>query len=292
MIVLVLLARPVKQRGVRESLFWYSKMYTATRFDIAVAGDSRVLQGINPASMNESLGLSKKIVNLGFRSASFAPEYVDYARSLLRNDSPNVLLLGITANAFTPRSMTDNGFIEQKKLGAKRPYDIPNWCVELERKFQRFALRELLSLARGRAKEGSYETFHDNGWLEADQIPRNPEGAFALYRRRFDGNKVELAAVAALIEKVQALVEAGVAVFAFEPPVPDEMKAIEDEHSGFDRASFTEQFRKAGGVWIEVDRSRYVTVDGSHLAPESAQLLSKDLAVEIQSKLGWRTDAK
>ena len=242
-IAVIVLVRPVKQQGIRESLFWYLKVYPLTKYQVVVAGDSRVLQGVDPASMKEALGGSIEIVNVGFRSASFVREYMDFARSRLRNGSKKVLLLGITANAFTPQSMTDNGFIEQQKLGASRPYQFPLWWVVLERKFQPFALREILGLVRGRTKPGNYETFHDNGWLEADVIPRNPEAAFALYRRRFIGNRVDQEAIAALITQVREVVDAGVATIAFEPPVPNEMQAIEDEHSGFVHGCFRFAFR-------------------------------------------------
>lgn len=289
-IVLVLFVRPVKQQGIRESLFWYLKMYPATQCDVVVAGDSRILQGIDPSSMQQALGGAVKIVNVGFRSASLESGYLEYANSLLKSDSKKVLLLGITANAFTPQSLTDNGFLEQKKLGSKRPYSLPSWCVLLERKFQPFAIREILSLIRGRTKAGNYETFHENGWLEADLVPRNPEGAFALYRRRFDGNQVSQQAVDELIAQVKEMVASGVAIVGFEPPVPAEMQSIEDEHSGFDRAAFKESFRSAGGAWLELDRNRYETVDGSHLAPESAQQLSQDLAKNLGNALGWKEE--
>lgn len=296
MVVAVLIVRPVKQHGIRESLFWYLKMNPAAKCNIVVAGDSRVLQGVDPASIKQALGGKLDVVNVGFRSASLERNYVDFARSLLksdsRSDSRKVLLLGITANAFTPKSALDNGFIEQKKRGSKKPIAIPSWCILLERKLQPFAIREILNLVRGRNKAGNYETFHDDGWLEADLLPRNPVGAFALYRRRFDGNQVDQAAVKALISHVQELVESGIAVVGFEPPVPDEMQSIEATKSGFDRDAFKELFRSAGGIWLEIDRSRYVTVDGSHLAPESAQLLSRDLAMDVQHALSWKEDAK
>ena len=292
LIALVLFVRPVKQQGIRESLFWYLKMYPKTQCDVVVAGDSRILQGVDPASMQQALGGALEIVNVGFRSASLEPGYLDFASSLLKNDSKKVLLLGITANAFTPQSLTDNGFLEQKKLGSKRPYSLPSWCVLLERKFQPFAIREIVSLIRGRTKAGNYETFHDNGWLEADLVPRNPEGAFALYRRRFDGNQVSQQAVSELIAQVKEKVASGVAIVGFEPPVPDEMQSIEDEHSGFDRAAFKELFRSAGGVWLELDRNRYDTVDGSHLAPEAAQQLSQDLAKNLGDALGWKEEVQ
>lgn len=290
-VVAIIAARPIKQDGIRESLFWYTKLFPTSKCDVVVAGDSRVLQGVDPSCMKEALeGIH--VVNVGFRSAALERSYIDFARSLLKDESKKVLLLGITANAFTPQSLIDNGFIEQKKVGSKRPYQVPNWCVQLERKFQPFAIREIANLLRGRAKAGNYETFHDDGWLEADVIPRNPEGAFALYRRRFDGNQVDQASIAALIAHVQELVESGVAIVGFEPPVPDEMQLIEDQHSGFDRESFKERFRNAGGTWLEVDRSKYMTVDGSHLAPESAKLLSKDLAVNVRTALGWQEEVK
>ncbi len=292
MLVAIVFLRPVKQHGIRESLFWYTKMYPASKCDVVVAGDSRVLQGVDPTNMQLAFDGSIDVVNIGFRSASLEACYLEFARSLLKEDSKKVLVLGITANAFTPQSLNDNGFLEQKKVGTKRPYELPSWCVLLERKFQPFAIREIVSLIRGRTKAGNYETFHPNGWLEADLVPRNPGGAFALYRRRFDGNQVEQATVSALVVQVQELVESGIAVVGFEPPVPDEMQSIEDEHSGFDRQAFKDLFRNAGGIWLEMDRSRYVTVDGSHLAPESAQLLSKDLAIEVCSALGWKGGVK
>ncbi|MDX1928107.1 MAG: hypothetical protein SFV81_16390 [Pirellulaceae bacterium] len=287
-IALVVLVRPVKQQGIRESLFWYLKMYPASKCDVVVAGDSRVLQGIDPASMKKAWGDSLQVINVGFRSAALERQYLDFARDLLKNDSKKVLLLGITANAFTPQSLTDNGYLEQKKMGSKRPYAIPAWCVLLERKFQPFSIRELVGLIRGRTKSGNYETFHESGWLEADLVPRNPEGAFALYRRRFDGNQASQATIDALIAQVKELVGEGIAIVGFEPPVPDEMQSIEDTHSGFDRGAFKEMFCRAGGIWLEIDRSRYLTVDGSHLAPESAQLLSQDLAADVRQALGWQ----
>ncbi len=291
-VVGILFLRPVKQQGLRESLFWYLKVHPESKCNVVVAGDSRVLQGVDPSSMHSVLGDKLKVVNVGFRSAALEPEYLEFTRGLFESESPKLLLLGVTANAFTPQSLVDNGFIEQKKLGSQRPYALPSWCVLLERKFQPFAVREIVSLVLGRSKAGNYETFHANGWLEADRIPRNPESAFALYRRRFNGNQVDPHAVRELVEQVRSLVDGGVQVVGFEPPIPDEMKTIEDTHSGFDRANFKQLFCEAGGVWLDLDRSRYVTVDGSHLAPESAQQLSKDLATEVQSALGWKAGGK
>lgn len=76
----------------------------------------------------------------------------------------------------------------------------------------------------------------------------------------------------------------GIRVYAFRVPSSLAMVALEDQMSGFDEATFVEQFKAAGGIWFSIPLEPYHSYDGSHLTKQAALQLSADLARLIKQQ--------
>ena len=73
----------------------------------------------------------------------------------------------------------------------------------------------------------------------------------------------------------------GIRVIAFRPPIGEAIRAIEDEHSGYDENEIRKQVVEHGGEWLEFDSSAYRYYDGHHLHFTAAPGFSRDLAEKI-----------
>jgi hypothetical protein len=284
MLAAVVLLRPVYKSGVPEPLFLNNKVNPEKLYDIVVVGDSRVMRGIVPEEIDGQSDLST--LNFGFRSAPLNKSFLEAGLALVGNEnSQRAIVMGVSPNAFTATSFEDNGFESAKKKSGKLWSQTPEWYYRIQQQLSAMSLTETINLLRGRTANGLFENHHADGWIESHLVPANKRQALPFYRVRFIGNQVKQEIIDEALAFVQQATDSGVAVFGFWPPVSDEMKAIEDEQSGFDYPKYIAEFKKRGGVWLEPDSKNIEAYDASHLGPESARLFSSRLGLLIRHNL-------
>lgn len=277
------IVRPMDRHGVPETKFWYDKFASPADFDVVVAGDSRILHGIDMQPFSDQ-GLGKGL-NFGFQGAAANDEFVDASAARLNDRGKKVLVLGITPNGFTANSIATNGYKEKLREYKKTKFTLPNFLGAIVQRFRPLALADIRRMASGR-KNPLQRIHHADGWVESRHAKPNEDSALRFYKVRFDGNPIQTNEIELTCETVKERVTDGVKVFGFKPPLSASMIELENEKSGFDYGDFVAKFSAAGGVWIEVDASQFKTYDGSHLESESATEFSSWLAAAIKSKLG------
>jgi hypothetical protein len=264
-------------RGIPEPLFWELKVNASAEHDVVFCGDSRTYRGISPAAVGDVLpGL--RVLNFGFASTGLTPDYLQACSGKLSPEAEDpVLVIGVTPYSLTDNALRSNAFIDaQADLGVERF----EWEIDLEEFLWNFRpLSEVEMHAWGNEGARVYsQDFHAGGWVESNLVPANESAALEPYRRNFANNSMRSGTLTAVLEQVAAFTRAGIRVFGFRPPISAELRALEDLESDFREQLFVEGFESAGGRWVEVVGGEFQTYDGSHLVPESAERLSRELA--------------
>jgi hypothetical protein len=287
-LVAVVALRPQREFGLIETKFAVAKLAPDSKKDIVAVGDSRVLHSVAPDCFTNESNNSLRVHNFGFQGAPLSVEILDVAVSLLDPKGKRVLICGVTPNVFTPDAIAKNGFNEYRETVKKKSvFRIsPQPLDYLARKLEPIAMRDLARFARGDFKSGVYKQFHSNGWAETwVEGKNNPMSAMPLYERRFVNNMPDEQNINAFIDFVKNATGDGIIVTGFQPPVPDEMKQLENEASGFSYETFIARFESAGGIWISPEDSNISTYDGSHLDRDSAREFSKRMAQTLRESM-------
>jgi hypothetical protein len=273
---------PLRIETVSERAFYAQKLSWWHRFDLVIAGDSRVARALSPHRM-ESILPEYRIANLGFNANSLVYEpYLRYVDdTLAARRSTRVVVIGVDPYELTPRSTQHNGFIEY--AGAPVPRDRRRNETDWEQK-----LRELLSpipVRRITVPGETLEHFDDRGFIATQRYPIDELARVPRYRVKFDGNQVDPERFEVLFAAVEAWTARGVRVFGFEPPISTELAGLEQELSGFERDAFIEEFTRRGGIWLDDLGADYQTYDGEHLLLTSAARFSDELARRLRREL-------
>jgi hypothetical protein len=268
--------------------FYLQKTHLRTNPDLVVIGDSRTLRGVSPSVMEEVIP-DLRIFNFAYNAGGLNPEMYAAAEDRLDPDSrERAILIGITPLAFQNFKSRNEQYREY--LG--KPMD----DVFIKLRFpaivdflQPRRLSDLVSAILDIEPHTDYEQdFHSDGWISSDRRPLVPREAFDLYETELSDHEIDQQLVEDLQSKTRDWTSRGIRVFAFRPPTSLEMEAMEDSLTGFDEQALVASFSAAGGVWIQVERGKYETYDGSHLRREDARLFSRELAAALIPHLGPR----
>ena len=123
---------------------------------------------------------------------------------------------------------------------------------------------------------------HFDGWMESYFLKADTMNLVSVFSIVSPNTIFQEDALAMFLRQVNKWTKDGIKVVSFRTPAASVIRNLEDSLSGFNELYFKEQFTEAGGNWIELDRSRYQTYDGSHLEHKSARLFSRDLAEEVR----------
>jgi len=273
--------RPDKPRGVYPKRYWARKISWNQCADAVVAGDSRVLGGVSPEEMRKTLP-DWRIFNYGFASNLYVPEYLEALESLLDPESKvKAILLAITPHSLTEDPDVTGQFAELKSLSKKQIHS--DMCLAPLSSFVEYmSFRDAFhglfpALAKGRTRK----EFFADGWLAYQRDPPGEKRELKKYYRMYQKSRVSAKMVEGLNRFVSRWTQMGIRVYAFLMPSCREMVELEEQHSGFDPRQFSEDFEKAGGIWIPVDPCAYESFDGSHLQSHAAREFSNDLAQRI-----------
>ncbi|MFA9391273.1 MAG: hypothetical protein ACERKD_15800 [Prolixibacteraceae bacterium] len=272
---------PKNKEKYLGDMFWSRKTFAAPKFNVVVMGDSRVYRGVSPEIMDQHLN-GLKVLNFGYSNGGLNSTMFKAALSKFNAKSKTkVLVLGVSANAITDYTKNNDQYLQE----LTRPR---------EEVLERIYLNPLLYWFSATTPEKLKESFqpidhsyyylsnyHMNGYVESDKFPADTTEAIASYEDDFNKYQVNENTLATLFEQVHSLVQQGITVIAYRPPVSQPMRELEDSMGNYNEALLQQRLENAGAHWISVNPNQYKTYDGSHMDQPSAERFSRDLADSI-----------
>lgn len=259
--------------------FWQHKVFDVPEhgFNIVATGDSRVYRGFSPQVIESALpGLHA--YNYGFSSGGHNAFIFRNIEKLLTRDPHGLraVILGVSPYSLTPKAQTNSQYNDVFRKGPVR------WDDAVNDFFRAINVDRIKEMIRGPDPKPSNATYDylDNGYVRSDWLTRNPESELKVFATDFDGNTVSPDVITGVMEQTRKWTNEGIIVIGYRPPTTKEMEAVEAAHSRFNEKAFIGEFRKAGGIWVDLDNN-FESYDGSHLTPESTDKLSKILAQAI-----------
>jgi hypothetical protein len=273
--------RPDKILGMYQKRFWATKISWHNYADVVVTGDSRVLGGISPGRMGEILK-NRRIVNYGFASNMYVPEYLEGVEQVLKKQSDKkTIILGITPHSLTEDPDITGQFLDLKNLSRQDIY-IDIHFAGLMSFFDYMSFRDvLLGIFPRLASSHTYRELFADGWLAYSKKPPGEKRELKKYRKIYERCRVSQKMIENIMCYTSRWNESGIRVYGFLVPTCAQMAELEKELSGFNQTDFIKDFEDAGGIWIEINPTDYDSFDGSHLQRESALELSQELASKI-----------
>lgn len=275
--------KPISSKLQKEK-FWADKTHSSKKYDIIVAGDSRVYRGIDPVTLSSNLeGL--EVLNFGFSSGGFNPlMFQEIELRIKSKEKKRIIVLGLTPHSLTPSAQNNSHFLQElerdKNDVFKRRYLNPIIDV-----FDPIEPIELFY--RMDSGPGYYEDFKKHGWVASSRIPKNDTAALSSYQAVFNENQVQDTILETLYNQIKSWTTQGMSVYAFRMPSTKKMEALEDSISGFNEEAIRQKIIANNGHWIRIENPYdYISYDGSHLRYDSAVLFSKSLSMYLISTLG------
>ena len=264
---------------IAEKRFWQKKINSAERYDAVFLGDSRCLNGIDPAFLSQALSISA--YNGAFSAGGLNKTIYQHAnKQYLKAESTGFRAVILV---ITPWSMGDSARknalfhslqAESAKVsGASETY--------LSMLFKSVKMQDIKLLFLGNQTR---MVMHDNGWQERTNRPRAKSQKRGLkhFRTLLNNIKFTQDNIDELIEQTQQWRKQGVRVFAVYPPSISAMENLEMKELKWDWRDLIRKFEAAGGVFLDVpDRNAYNAYDSIHLNSRDAAKFSKDLTEQI-----------
>jgi len=267
--------------GLPNDRFWMSKAFHAQRYDIVLAGDSRIFRGISPSQMKTLLP-QRSIFNFGFDHNGYNLSYLDAIDNLIDSSSNyQAVVLGISPQSLTLEAAGNNGFLSLRSTGRFERHVRLHLSryLDLVRPFNSYAM---VNLIRGRGVVNYIQHLHGDGWAASRKIPETPNYQISRYQGRFDNNMVSVQLQQQLFDRIQNWTSDGTCVFGLRMPTSAAMVDLENNQSGFNQTGFVRKFEQVGGIWLEFNQTGYHSYDGSHLRDDAARAFSLDLAAAMQ----------
>jgi len=271
---------PTNSQASYEKLF-ADKTHTKEKFNILVAGDSRIYRGISPWVIENELP-GNDVLNFGYSSLGYTDYIFKYINEKLdtSNNRPVVIVLGITPYSFTPDAGMNNHHYQElsrtKSDVYQRRYINPLLSV-----FDPVKPDRLLK-SKKNDSSGFFVYYEYRGWVSSDIRPYDTTAALASYQKVFNENQVTAEMKNNLLEQVKKWTNKGYYIFGFRVPSTYHMVQLENELSGYREIEFQKSFSEAGGIYLKFENKYYQSYDGSHLNRESAIKLSAQLADSIK----------
>lgn len=263
-------------------LFWTRKTFAPPKYNVVIMGDSRVYRAVSPEIMESHLpGL--KVLNFAYSNGGLNPTMFDAAQEkLVKNNSPKIIVLGISANSITGYSAGNQQYVQE--LNLPREEVLERIYLNPLRYWFSATSPEKLKNHFSKVEETSYyrNTYFMNGYVESDKFPVDTTEAIQYYIDDYTNYKVTPEKLEVLFNQVKKWTDAGISVVGFVPPVSQPMRNLEDSLGLFNEAAIKAGFEKASGNWIDIEPTQYKTYDGSHLTIESAQKISNIIGEEVE----------
>ncbi|AIF82006.1 hypothetical protein I862_07260 [endosymbiont of Acanthamoeba sp. UWC8] len=271
-----------------EDRFWLSKIYQGKKkYDIIIAGDSRIYRGISPRIMQPILP-SYRIFNYGFSGGGLNSYIFNKLVFLLNKDSSHskIIILGVTPHSLTPKAQKNEHIKQYEMISNKDKENILNksfWYSYI----RPLNLSRIKNKFTNKHKLSNYIQHYDieTGWIGSDYRKRDNKAAIPAYQSVFINNQVAEQNILALSKQIRQWTQQGIIIIGFRPPTSQAVYNIENQMSRYDESKIRKEFEKAGAYWLCFDINNYETYDGNHLVESSAIILSKELSYKIKSIL-------
>jgi hypothetical protein len=272
---------PLNDLRVRETWFYINKVHSPVKHDLVIIGDSRALRGVVPSVLGDKLG-NIDVLNFAFNAGGLSDDMFKAAEAKLDPESENKsILLAVTPLVFQALK-SDNA---QYNEYLNKPIDevfVYTKFTDFARFFQPVSVSVLLK--RWFSIVPSillYPKYNADGWIETTQKPLSTNPRIDLMKKRLIGTIAEPDIIDELMEQIKDWVGSGITVYGFRVPEFAEITSIENNILQFSQISFADNFKKAGGLWIEIPKQEYLFYDGSHLDGKSARKMTASLAEQI-----------
>ncbi|WP_346861490.1 hypothetical protein [uncultured Draconibacterium sp.] len=279
---------PKNKEKYLADMFWTRKTFSSSNKNVVLMGDSRVYRGLSPDAMQNILP-HFKLYNFAYSNGGLNAEmFLAAEQKLTKTDDAKVIVLGITANTLT--DFTNNNTQYVQELNRPREEILERLYLNpVSYWFSATTPEQLISWfsAKKDTSENYYlSNYKMNGYVESDKFPIDTTEAIASYTKDFSNYQVDDAHLKGLFSQVKTWTEKGITVLAFRPPVSEPMVELENKMGLYDESKISEGIRNAGGYWIHLDNSQYLTYDGSHVDRPSAEKLSQQIALKIKELTG------
>lgn len=283
LIYLVGTMRPQPMSSViAKEKFWADKVHAKTKYNVIVAGDSRVYRGVASKVISDELA-GLKVLNFGFSSGGLNNEIYNEIEERLANEGQKIIVLGITPYSLTPKAQLNEHFLQEKQRDKKEIFR-RRFISPVIHFFDAISPTEIIYSKD--KKKGYYERFSRDGWVASLKYPADSNAALKSYRKNFKGNKVSAEVVQELYKRVTRWKRDGFSIFAFRLPTTEGMLLLENNISGFNELELKNQLTTSGAIWIDIENKHsYSSYDGSHLDEASAVKFSRYLGQELRKNL-------
>lgn len=265
--------------------FWLRKTHLKTKHAIVVGGDSRVYRGFSIDAMEAEVEESLKGINLGYSSAGFSIEYIDFLLNRLPKQGDRFLVLGLTPNSLTDEAVKNEAlhqYQNERSFNQFKGLYLSSYLAH----FAPYKITEWRNFITGQEPEMiKDETFMDNGWARSNRMPQDTLVALDIYRRIFTKDNINDSILATVVAKLDTVVQSGVNVIAYRPPTFDGMSALEDSLANFNEVKIVHALEQIGVTWVDFNNADYTVYDGSHLHFESAERLAAVIGRKINAIL-------
>ena len=257
------------------------KVFTKQKYDIIIAGDSRIYRGISAKIIGDKLHLSA--LNLGFSSGGHSKLFFDLIDKHLNDSSPNkTIILGITPASLTKRA-ANNGHIKRLLNRKKEEVLEYEYLFPVKLFFAPTTPYRIRKKLRNKPSNDYRQEFHiDEGWIASRYDTPIPYRFLKSQKEKFTKMKTENYIIRDLYKQIKKWKSEDITIYGFFVPSSANMNEIEKLLSGFNKTEFLKGFINAGGYWINIE-NQYFSFDGSHLEKESAVRLSKEIANKIST---------
>lgn len=262
-----------------KDAFWSKKVLNKDKYDIVIAGDSRVYRGINPYFF-DSVFYGKRSYNFGFSSAGMSEDYILKSANMLKSDGAGILILGISPNSFLPSSIKNKHYYSlishnRKDLLIK---------LDLYPYLHFFDRRTISDFYKFWKREAYFESFNmESGYVSSDKLPVTPIAAVNAYKKQFQNEQP--VSLKTFFKCIIGLREKGINVILVRIPIGLEMKQLEDETCSEFLDELENTCKLNGLLYYDYSAFRYQTYDGSHLSSESSGNFTRFFCTHIASIL-------
>lgn len=259
------------------NLFWLQKTFQSEDKNVIVAGDSRIYRGVSTEALITETALDLKGANLGYSSAGFSKEYLDFVVSKFDKDSAQkYLLLGVTPHSLTLEAFKNEHWHQFKDYSKAEVWKM-KYLNPLLSAFSPVKPSEVWT-----ANNNSYhQVYHKDGWIASNKESATPQDGYESYKKTFSKYKVSDVAVSSFLQSIAMLQGSGIKIVAFRPPSSTILRKLENQISGFDEAYMKTSLENLGVHWWHFEDDNYHAYDGSHLHYDSAKKFSQQLGERL-----------
>ncbi len=277
--VIIALITDNKMDDENYKALFVHKVFTKEKYDLIIAGDSRVYRGISAEIIGNKLKL--KALNLGFSSGGHDKPLFDLTEKHINKKSKQkIIILGITPASLTKRA-AENGHIKRVLKRKKEEVLEYRYLFPVKLFFAPTTPYKIRKKLKKQKSNDYRQEFHlKDGWIASWYDTPLPYRALKSYKEKFSKIKPDTAIIENLLKQVKKWKNEGITVYGFFPPSSPNMNELEKVVANFNTDEFLKKFLNAGGYWINIENN-YFSYDGSHLEKESAIKLSQEIANKI-----------